>query len=181
MKKYIPWSILLFCLFSGCNQMQETASSMSNVPFTSSLSPLLEMSSSVVENQSYSTETSQEMEEGRLPILTVTVGNQNFTAQLYDNETVKALLEQLPLTIHMSELNNNEKYCYLGQDFPTDASQPDSIQNGDLMLYGSDCLVLFYQNFSTAYHYTPLGHITNPEGLADALGKGDITITFQIS
>lgn len=182
MKKYIPWSILfLFCLLSGCSQTQATASSVSNAPFTSSLSPFPEVSPTVSEKQNQPSEALQKTEENQLPVLTVTVGNQNFTAELHNNEAVNALLEQLPLAVHMSELNGNEKYYYLDQSLPADAIQPDGIHNGDLMLYGSDCLVLFYKNFSTAYRYTPLGHITNPEGLTEALGKGDITITFQIS
>ena len=46
------------------------------------------------------------------------------------------------------------------------------------MLYGSDCLVLFYQSFTTIYSYTPLGQLTDPTGLAQALGSGNVEITF---
>nr|WP_303396369.1 MULTISPECIES: cyclophilin-like fold protein [unclassified Siphonobacter] len=54
------------------------------------------------------------------------------------------------------------------------------IQMGDLMLYGSYTLVLFYEYFRTSYAYTRLGKIDHPAALAAALESGDISISFQI-
>jgi hypothetical protein len=48
------------------------------------------------------------------------------------------------------------------------------------MLYGSNTVVLFYENFSTSYGYTRLGKIDNPAGLATALGSGNVTVTFDL-
>lgn len=59
------------------------------------------------------------------------------------------------------------------------ASNPGSIQTGDLMLYGSSCLVLFYESFRTSYSYTRLGRVENPSGLASALGRGSVSVTFE--
>ena len=89
--------------------------------------------------------------------LRVTVGGQTFLARLYDSGAARALAERLPLTLEMSEMNGNEKYCYLDDGLPTDSRVPSQIRAGDLMLYGADCLVLFYESFSTTYRYTPLG------------------------
>ena len=37
-----------------------------------------------------------------------------------------------------------------------------------------------YETFTTTYQYTPIGHITNPEGHKEALGSGKVTINFTI-
>lgn len=120
-------------------------------------------------------------EEDDMLQIKLSIGNQTFKAVLYDNETARALLEQLPMTLDMSELNGNEKYRYLETALPTNAGRPSGINAGDLMLYGNNCLVLFYESFSTSYSYTPLGRIDDPKGLADALGKGSVTVTFTRS
>lgn len=111
----------------------------------------------------------------------IVVGEQNFSAILYDNETTRALIEQFPMTLNMQELNGNEKYYYLPDSLPTNASRPSSIQTGDFMLYGNNCLVLFYENFSTSYNYTPLGWIDNSDELEEALGSGDVQVIFQVN
>jgi hypothetical protein len=79
----------------------------------------------------------------------------------------------------MTELNGNEKYGDLPRSLPTDASNPGTIQAGDLMLYGSSTLVIFYESFSTSYSYSAIGRIDRPAGLADALGTGNATVRFE--
>lgn len=86
----------------------------------------------------------------------------------------------LPMTIQMSELNGNEKYHYLSNSLPVSSYQPGTIHTGDLMLYGSTCVVLFYETFSSGYSYTRLGQVSNPEGLTEALGSGDISVKFEM-
>lgn len=112
--------------------------------------------------------------------LKISVGSTSFNATLEDNATVSAFKALLPMTVNMSEMNSNEKYYYLPGNLPTASSNPGSIRSGDLMLYGSSCLVLFYKAFSTSYSYTRLGHVDNPSGLASALGSGSVTITFEL-
>lgn len=120
-------------------------------------------------------------DENVLTGMLVEVGDETFAAKLYDNDTTRALLEMLPLTLDMSELNGNEKYFYLPEDLPTDSGHSGSIRNGDLMLYGSNCLVLFYEDFTTDYSYTQLGYVENPEGLAEALGGGNVNVVFNLA
>lgn len=116
-----------------------------------------------------------------MPQLKIEAGGQVFTATLLDNPTTRALLNRLPMTVSMGELNGNEKYCYMPDSLPTDSHRPGNIHAGDLMLYGSDCLVLFYESFSSGYSYTRLGSIDNPSGLAAALGRGSVDVTFQVN
>ena len=108
------------------------------------------------------------------------VNGHKFEISVYDNETAKAFCSVLPLTIEMKELNGNEKYHYLNTRLPSVASTVERISCGDLMLYGSDCIVLFYKNFSTSYRYTKIGKVNNPEDLERVLGTQTVTITFQI-
>lgn len=113
--------------------------------------------------------------------ITIRVGDRSFTATFEDNATTRAFIALLPMTITMNELNGNEKYYYLSESLPTDSYLPRTIRNGDLMLYGSNCLVLFYETFSSSYSYTRLGQLENPSGLSSALGRGNVTVTFEIN
>ena len=119
----------------------------------------------------------QKKEDAEMRIV-IRAGGQNFSAVLYDNEAARRVREKLPLTLNMSEMNGNEKYYYMDEALPVDSYVPDSIHTGDLMLYGSDCLVLFYKSFQTSYRYTPLGRVEDPSGLAAALGTGNVRVTF---
>lgn len=111
--------------------------------------------------------------------MTLKIGNSTFTATLADNATAQAFAAMLPMSLSMSELNNNEKYVYLDQSLPVQASSPGTIQTGDIMLYGSSCVVLFYKTFSTSYSYTRIGRVDNPDGLASAVGSGSVTVLFE--
>lgn len=111
--------------------------------------------------------------------LTITVENQSFEVTLYENTSVTALMEHLPMTIQMSELNGNEKYYFMSQRLPANPNRPEQIRAGDLMLYGDNCLVLFYKDFSSSYSYTPLGHIEDVAGLYQLLGNGRVEIAFR--
>ncbi len=121
-----------------------------------------------------------ETENTELMEIQIIIGTSSFSATLEDNATAKAFIERLPLTITMTELNNNEKYFDLTEGLPANASNPGTIRNGDLMLYGSNTLVLFYKSISTSYNYTRIGKIDDPEGLAETLGTGNVEVTFQI-
>lgn len=112
--------------------------------------------------------------------ITIKIGDKSFVATLSDNATATAFKAMLPMTITMNELNRNEKYFNLANSLPTNASVPPSIQTGDLMMYGSRTLVLFYKTFSTTYTYTKLGRIDDTTGLAAALGSGNVTATFAL-
>ena len=110
----------------------------------------------------------------------IKIGTNAFPATLYDNATAAAFKSLLPMTVNMGELNGNEKYFDLSGNLPTNASNPRMIQSGDLMIYGSNTLVLFYKTFPTSYSYTTLGRINDTEGLAAAVGSGNVTVTYEL-
>ena len=111
----------------------------------------------------------------------IIIGSKTFTATLADSETGEAFAALLPLSVTMNELNGNEKYHYLSSSLPTAAYQPGTIHAGDLMLYGNNCVVLFYETFNSSYSYTRIGAIDNPSGLAEALGVGNVSVRFEFS
>lgn len=104
-----------------------------------------------------------------------------FQASLLNNASAQAFQSLLPLTLNMKELNGNEKYFDFSTNLPANASNPGAIRSGDLMLWGDNTLVLFYKSFSTSYSYTKLGVIDDPKGLAEAVGSGNVTITFELN
>jgi len=112
--------------------------------------------------------------------LVIKIGSREFTATLLDNPTATAFMAILPLTMNMTELNGNEKYFDLSKSLPTNGSNPGKINTGDLLLYGSKTLVLFYKTFPTSYSYTKLGKIDNPIGLAEAVGSGNVVVTIEL-
>lgn len=180
MKKLLSVICTLAVLFSlsACNNVGERAdedrtSQQQESSYATKTEP---QSESQHEIQSVQPVTEEETDMLKIEII---VGEKNFSATLYDNEASSALIEQLPMTLNMSELNGNEKYYYLENDIPTNSSIPAGINAGDIMLYGNNCLVLFYESFSTSYSYTPLGHIDDPTGLAESLGRGSVQVTFR--
>ena len=111
--------------------------------------------------------------------INIIIGSKAFSATLADSETGEAFAALLPLSVTMNELNGNEKYHYLSTSLPTAAYQPGTIHTGDLMLYGNNCVVLFYETFNTSYSYTRIGAIDNPSGLASALGSDNVSVRFE--
>jgi hypothetical protein len=107
-----------------------------------------------------------------------TVNGHKFVITLESNATATAFKALLPMTIDMTELNGNEKYHYLSTTLPTNASNPGTINAGDVMLYGNSCIVVFYKTFATSYSYTRIGHIDDPTDIATILGSGNISASF---
>ena len=128
--------------------------------------------------ETLSTETDNSNENDRMESvrnMNVIINNKKYHVTLEDNETVKKFLELLPQEFTMEELNGNEKYVYMSDSLPTNATIPNHITAGDIMLYGDRCVVIFYKSFDTSYSYTKIGHI---EDLSD-LENGSIIAKFE--
>lgn len=115
----------------------------------------------------------------RTNTMKIKIGKAVFTAIMYDNPTAKAFTALLPITLNLTELNGNEKYVELPTKLPVDSHKPNMIMNGDIMLFGSSTLVLFYQSFTTPYRYTMLGKIDDTSGIEAAFGSGNVELTFE--
>ena len=111
----------------------------------------------------------------------LTVGERHFAITLADTEAAIAFAEMLPLSIDMIDLHKNEKYADLPSVLPTSASRPGKIHDGDLMLYGSKTLVIFYQTFDSSYSYTRIGYVEDTKKLSEALGRSGVRVKFSES
>ena len=105
----------------------------------------------------------------------VTINDKIYNINLENNNTVEEFINLLPQEYNMNDLNNNEKYVYIDKSLSTNSYNPKHIEKGDVMLFGNNCLVIFYESFDTSYSYTKIGHIDN----LDDLGNGSIIAKFE--
>lgn len=152
MKKFIYSILIILCLIViiACNKQE-------------------------VDNKSSKQETIINEKNEEKISMKISINNNEYTINLEDNETVKELVSMLPLELNMSELNGNEKYTYLDESLPTNSYNPKHISSGDVMLFGDNCLVIFYDSFNTSYSYTKIGHIDNMPNL----GKENIKVVIN--
>ena len=117
-----------------------------------------------------------------MPTINIQIGNKNFTAALYDNESARTIVEEMPFTVKMNDFANQEKVINLSFTLPSARTEtPATIKAGEIYLWSDNNLVLFYTTFSNSYSYVPVGYITDVIGLTDALGSGSVEITFSIN
>ncbi len=124
-------------------------------------------------------ETSATDNEGRengMAKIYVKINDEKLEISLEENSTTSALAKLLPLDITMDDLNKNEKYAYLDDSLPTNTYSPKHIEAGDVMLFGDNCLVIFYKSFDTSYDYTRIGYID----VLPELGDGSIPIKLSV-
>ena len=106
----------------------------------------------------------------------ININNKSYKVNLEENNTVDEFIKMLPKEFNMKELNGNEKYVNIDKNLPTETYYPKHIEAGDIMLFGDNCVVVFYKSFDTTFGYTKIGHVDNIEDL----GKEDIVIKFDV-
>ena len=102
--------------------------------------------------------------------MNVQVGNTTFTATLEENAAAAALVDMMN--------SGFEKVGALETDLPTCNSQTTT-QAGDIVLYNGNQIVIFYG--SNTWSYTRLGRIDDLAGWKEALGTGDVLVSFSIA
>ena len=134
------------------------------------------------DNVEQDTETKTEGDQSNMTQETnkinISINGIDYSATLEDNDTANEFLNKLPLTITLTELNGNEKYYYFDETFTNHPTKIGQIHTGDLMLYGNDCFVLFYETFQTSYSYTKIGKMDDPKSLKNNVGTGSVEITI---
>ena len=96
--------------------------------------------------------------------------------ELENTEFANQIKSKLPFTVKMKNLNGNEVYHEFNENFKKDEKSINTINTGDIYLYQSNCLVLFYKSFSTSYKYTEIGKLKEPIQLENAIGSGDVVV-----
>ena len=122
----------------------------------------------------------ENMEEIMAEKMILQIGDSAFTATLESNTAVDALVEMMndaPVTIQMRDYSGFEKVGSLGTSLETDDSRTTT-RAGDIVLYNGNQIVVFYG--SNSWSYTRLGKIDDLSGWEDALGSGDVTVTFSL-
>ena len=126
------------------------------------------------------TDIQNDGEENAVMNMKVQVGDMIFSATLEENAAVSALVEMMresPVVLQMSDYSGFEKVGPLGTSLPADNSQTTT-HAGDIVLYNGNQIVIFYG--SNSWSYTRLGHIDDLTGWEEALGNGDVTVTFYL-
>lgn len=111
----------------------------------------------------------------------VTVNGATFSAVFAETAAAGALQELLAqgdLTLSLQDYGSFEKVGPLGQSLPASDVQTTT-QVGDIVLYQGDQVVMFYG--SNAWAYTRLGAVQDLTGWAQALGSGDVQVTFSLT
>ena len=121
-------------------------------------------------------------EEVKEKMLKMMIGDTEVSVDWENNDSVEALkglCAEEPLVIHMSMYGGFEQVGSIGTRLPSDDEQT-STSAGDIVLYSSNQIVVFYG--SNSWAYTRLGHITDQDaaGMTDLLGNGDVTITISL-
>lgn len=121
-----------------------------------------------------------EREDEALPNITLSVNGADFSVNLEDNETAREFADMLKeggLSIEMSDYGGFEKVGSLGRELTADNVNMTT-QTGDIVLYNSSNIVMFYG--SNTWDYTKIGSVKDADGFKDALGGGDVTALFSI-
>ena len=121
-------------------------------------------------------------EEVKEKMLKMMIGDTEVSVDWENNESAEALKDlcaEEPLVIQMSMYGGFEQVGSIGTRLPSDDEQT-STSAGDIVLYSSNQIVVFYG--SNSWAYTRLGHITDQDaaGMTDLLGNGDVTITISL-
>ena len=108
-------------------------------------------------------------------VMKININSEKYVINVENEALMEEIYNALPETFTMNELNGNEKYYYLNSTMKNANSEAvGQVQRGDVMLFGSDCLVIFYDSFETEFRYTKIGHIDN---LGD-IGSSNVEVSI---
>lgn len=164
--------VIVFCLV-GCASSDNKTENKSEIETASIQKSTNPPTQTVIQ-------TDNEKENNAM--IKITVGNNTINAKLENNETVTELisiLENGPVTMSAENYGGFEKVCDLGQSLSSNDEQMTA-KSGDIMLYNSKNIVIFYGENSWAY--TKLGTVIDEDldKLSDILSGNESKITIEL-
>lgn len=122
--------------------------------------------------------TSEEIVEKALHLY---INEKEIAVTWENNASVEALIglaEENPITVQMSMYGGFEQVGSLGSRLPSNDVQTTT-SAGDIVLYASSQIVIFYG--SNSWAYTRLGKAADQTAaqMADLLGNGNVTVTIS--
>ena len=109
----------------------------------------------------------------------IKLNGKEFEFEFKDTEVANQIKSKLPFTVKMTNLNGNEVYYqFSGESFTTNHKSVGTINMGDIYLYQSNFLVLFYKTFTASYSYTEIGKLKDATGLDTIIGSSDIEVEW---
>lgn len=178
-RKILAAVLIAAVLFAGCAGRDEASSGIDGGDIDIAATDGADTEESSASDGVDKTD-SDDIEENDIMTMRVKIGNSVFTAVLEENDAVDALIEMMrtgPVTIDMSDYGGFEKVGSLGRNLPASDSRTTT-QAGDIVLYQGSRIVLFYG--SNSWSYTKLGRVNDTTGWTEALGRGDVRVTFYL-
>ena len=128
---------ILLLMVSACSsqnhsQVQDAESINQSQKEANNISDEEKISENSTEETNENDRINEQETEGMQMI--IEVNGQQFEAELYDNDTVAALKNMLPMTLNMEEMNGNEKYYFMNESLPTASENTGIIQNGGYII-----------------------------------------------
>ena len=111
----------------------------------------------------------------------IKINDAEFPFELKNTPVANEIKKKLPFTVKMTNFNKNELYYKFDESFEKDEKSVGTINIGDIHLYQSNTLVLFYKTFSTSYSYTEIGKLLNTTDLEKIIGTDDINVQWCLN
>ena len=175
---------LLFNMLLACGAGHDAET---QIPTESETPPALPEASKTERSESQLESMVQEseigLEERESVKIQITVGDVALIATPEDNSSAEAflaLLQEQPITVPMSDYAGMEKVGQLGTNLPRNDTQI-SVDAGDVILYQGNQITIYYGTNSWSFTKLAVIEGATKESLLEALGTGDVEVTFSLA
>ncbi len=168
-------SLVLGSILAGCSQ--SSSNSDSNSASMINEIPSLPSEESVDDSTNAD---SDRLDEKELFNLYSIVNGQELKAILYNTETNRRLVSEIQrnpwLQLSCYDVDGTYKYYDLPRNYPTNTETIQSVKAGEILMDGSDRILLYYQDAELNGEYTKIGYFEDAARAAEAIGIEDIQL-----